>query len=280
MSNEIIRMKYNLIKLGGSIITDPGQRGIFNKKNASRLAKELFPFHNGCILIHGTGHIGKPPAIKYNYFKTGIIAKKDHLIALRIKESIRKLNQRVVEELLHANIPAIPMDIFNFSIESTNAKGYISLKTILEQLILNGFVPVFYGDLLIKADGSFKVISSDFITLIISKILNPENVIFLTDVNGVYAKNAELNQSGNVILPYISESHMNMIGTHENDLQDVSGGMRKKVEIALEISNYCHLCFIGSGYTKFLIHDFFKNYPVAGTVVKSNIPLDTSMPSP
>jgi isopentenyl phosphate kinase len=264
------RIKCQIIKLGGSIITDSSVKGSFNKKNTSRLAREIFPWHKGCILVHGTGHIGKPPAIKYNYLESGIIGLKDCLIALEIKESLRQLNQRVIRELLQASIPAIPMDILNFSGESTNAKDYSSLIKLLKQMILNGLVPVFYGDMLPLPDGSFKVISSDFITLVISKILEPENVIFLTDVDGVYSNNVDLhNKSDNSILPYLTDLQLNEIKTSGTDQLDVSGGMRKKVEIALQISMHCNICFIGNGNSRNLISDFINNVPVKGTIVKS-----------
>ena len=263
-------MDYNLIKLGGSIITDPALRGCFNKKNTSRLARELLPFHHGCILIHGTGHIGKPPAIKYNYLESGIIDKKDRLVALRIKESIRQLNHCVVRELLLAEIPAHPMDILNFPCESRDIEDYVSLKTMLEQMVMNGLVPVFYGDLLPLQDGNFKVISSDFITLILAKILQPDKVLFLTDVNGVYSNTVDIdNQPVREILPFLSESDLKMMLATVNDQKDVSGGMGKKVETALEISHYCHRCFIGSGYNRHVMHDFLNNCSVPGTVVKA-----------
>ena len=263
-------MKYHLIKLGGSIITDPALKDFFNKKNTSRLAQELFPFHRGCIIIHGTGHIGKPPAIKYHYLESGIIDKKDHLIALGIKHSIRQLNEKVVAELLKTNIPAIPMDILHFSGISASIKNNALLKDKIRQLVANGLVPVFSGDLLPQADGTFKVISSDLITLLIAKIIKPENVIFLTDVDGVIAEKTGIdNQSGYEILPYLTTESRNKMQRFENDRNDVSGGMRMKVETALDISNYCIRCFIGNGFTRHLISDFFNNNPIKGTIVKA-----------
>ena len=93
-------MKINIIKFGGSIISESNSGTHFNFKNTERLAQELSPFYKGSVLVHGTGHVGKPPAIKYGYVKNGIIAKEDKLLALEIKSSIRRLNQLVVDTLL------------------------------------------------------------------------------------------------------------------------------------------------------------------------------------
>ncbi|GAH79617.1 unnamed protein product, partial [marine sediment metagenome] len=158
-------MKKHIIKLGGSIITDTTSKDYFNKKNTLRLAKELYPFYKGCILIHGTGQVGKPPAIKYGYVDTGVIQKNKHLIALNIKNSLRQLNQCVVQTLLSASIPCIPFDILHFYDDTKNHLNYKVIEDILIQMLKNDLVPVFYGDLLPISDGSFKVFSSDLITL-------------------------------------------------------------------------------------------------------------------
>jgi len=85
-------MEKHIIKFGGSIITNTSTESKFNKKNTLRLAKEIYPYYKGCILIHGTGHVGKPPAIKYGYVESGIVQKNQQLIALHIKNSLRELN--------------------------------------------------------------------------------------------------------------------------------------------------------------------------------------------
>lgn len=261
-------MKKHIIKLGGSIITDTSSKAYFNKKNTLRLAKELYPFYKGCILIHGTGQVGKPPAIKYGYVDNGILQKNEHLIALNIKNSLRQLNQHVVHTFLSASIPAIPFDILHFYDESQKELNYKSLSEILYQLINNNFVPVFYGDLLPRPDGSFKVFSSDLITLILAKILNPENVYFLTDVDGVYSEYTDQNnETGSNVIPFLNSNNIDKLLNSKNDNKDVSGGMQRKVELALEIANYCSRCFIGNGLSGNILSNLFKGENVNGTFV-------------
>jgi isopentenyl phosphate kinase len=263
-------MKKHIIKLGGSIITDTSSKAYFNKKNTLRLAKELYPFYKGCILIHGTGQVGKPPAIKYGYVDNGILPQNEHLIALNIKNSLRQLNQHVVHTFLSASIPVIPFDILHFYDESKNHLNYKGLKDILLQMLKNGLVPVFYGDLLPLPDGSFKVFSSDLITLLLAKTLKPENVIFLSDVNGVYLEHTKSNnEASSNIIPVLNPKNIRLLIKSENDKKDVSGGMRKKAELALEISRYCKRCFIGNGLTDNILSNFFKEKSVVGTFVRS-----------
>lgn len=263
-------MKHSIIKLGGSVITDMTSKNHFNKKNTLRLARELYPFSKGCILVHGTGHIGKPPAVKYGYVESGIIQKKDRLIALNIKSKIRQLNQFVIQTLISASIPAIPIDILWIYNESKDHFRNNGIEKFLLELLDNSIVPVFYGDLVPRADGSFKVISSDYIALILAKILHPENVLFLSDVSGVYsaAKNIH-DDTGPEIIPLLTSQNVNRLQKSQNENKDVSGGMLRKAGIALEISNYCRRCFIGSGYAENVVSDFFKENDVIGTLVKA-----------
>lgn len=261
-------MKINIIKFGGSIISDKQSETHFNLRNTERLAKEFYPFYKGSILIHGTGHIGKTLAIKYGYVRNGVISKENNLIALSIKSKIRQLNQDVVNTLISASIPAIPFDILHFY---TDTEGLINIQalgmTILD-LLKNGHVPVFYGDLLPGPDGSYKVFSSDLLTFLLAKTLNPENVIFLSNVNGVYLDKGEMrNDAYQEIIKELTPDKMASIRWSDNDATDVSGGMRKKAELALEISGFCNKCFIGSGYSENILGKILKGEAVVGTFV-------------
>ena len=138
-----LKMKSNIIKLGGSVISESESESHFNAGNTERLAKELYPFQKGLILIHGTGHVGKPPAIKYGYVKNGIISKEDRLIALMIKSKIQQLNQDVVNTFLSCSIPAIPVNILHFYNESDEQFIIGFIETVITELVMNGMVPVF-----------------------------------------------------------------------------------------------------------------------------------------
>jgi isopentenyl phosphate kinase len=261
-------MKINIIKFGGSVISDNSNENHFNLENTKRLAEEFYPFCKGSILIHGTGYVGKSPAIKYGYFKDGIISREDKLIALSIKSKIRELNQNVVNTLISESIPAIPLDILNYFTDLEKLNNISMSESTILDLVNNGLVPVFYGDLLPRQDGSFKVISSDLLTLLLAKEIKPENVIFLSNVAGIYMDNETIrNNADQGIIPELTPDKMASIRWSDNDKTDVSGGMKKKAELALEIANFCHKCFIGSGYTENILSKIFNGESVNGTFV-------------
>jgi len=262
-------MQINIIKFGGSVISDKLSEDHFNLRNTERLARELYPFHNGSILIHGTGYVGKPPAVKYGYVRNGIISKEEKLIALTVRSKIRQLNQHVVNTLISASIPAIPIDILNY-FSFTQRSGYV-IKTgiIIFHLVKNGLVPVLYGDLFPLPDGSYKVISSDFITFLLAKNLKPDNVIFLSNVRGIFmSKEAVEEDNIQGIIKKLTLDKLTSIKWTDSDNNDVSGGMRRKAELALEASDYCNKCFIGSGYTENLLSKLFTEEDVEGTFVR------------
>ncbi|MCB9352708.1 MAG: hypothetical protein H6573_35280 [Lewinellaceae bacterium] len=260
-------METNIIKFGGSVITDTSSKEHFNKKNTVRLARELYPHHKNCVLVHGTGHIGKPPAILYGYLESGVLLPSQYLAALNIKSALRRLNQRFVDVLLSENIPAIPIDILQFYGWPDFQLDLPKLIRALFQLLDRGLVPVFYGDLLPQSDGSFIVFSSDLITLILAKNLNPLKVIFLSDVEGVYADTESRGKANPKILKVLSPQNFHLLKKMENDKQDVSGGMLKKAKLALEVSQYCESCFIGSGYRSEVLNNLFTGEKEKGTFV-------------
>jgi isopentenyl phosphate kinase len=262
-------MKINIIKFGGSVISDNFSENHFNHRNIERLAKEFYPFYEGSILIHGTGHVGKPPAIKYGYATNGIISKEYKLIALEIKSRIRQLNQDIVNTLISASIPAIPLDILHYYTDPVELYDIRMPGMTIQDLLKNGLVPIFYGDLLPKPDGSFKVISSDYLTFILAKSLKPENVIFLSNVKGIYHdKGATKNDADQEIINELTPDKMASIRWSDDDITDVSGGMRRKAELALEISGFCNKCFIGSGYAENILGKVLNGEVVEGIFVK------------
>ena len=261
-------MNFNMIKFGGSVITSETCEGFFNEKNTYRLAKELLPHSRGCTLIHGTGLIGKPPAIRYGYLNDGIIPKSRSLLALKIRNELRQLNQRVVKTLLSASIPVIPFDNVHYFDESMSGLQYEGLRRSLIQTIENGFVPIFYGDLMPRSDGSFRVFSSDSIALILAKTLKPDKAIFLSDVKGVYSNQSyRSDDCKKKILTTLNAGNFNRIHKYPKDDKDVSGGMLKKATCALEISLYCKNCFIASGLNSGVLSKLLGGESVISTRV-------------
>lgn len=261
-------MKYYIIKLGGSVITGKGDEPSFNEENTFRLARELSPYHSHCILVHGTGNFGKPPALKYGYYQNGILEKENKLVALKIRNSLRSLNHLFIDTLISAGIPAFPLEIFPFFLDGKGQMDFRKLRKRLNVLCRNEIVPVMYGDLIPTQKDGFRVVSSDLITWSLSRMLYPETVIFLSNVDGVYLSEPEgHNPNGFYLTDRLNHRNFGRLYQMGSDDKDVSGGMRRKAEIALQISRYSKTCFIGNGYEVDIIGQVLRGCAVKGTYV-------------
>lgn len=258
-------MGLQIIKFGGSVITDQDADFLFNRETVRRLARELPDRGRGCILIHGTGHVGKPPAARFGYLESGHIPPSSHLVALEIKMALRRLNQMFVETMLASSIAAIPFDTASFFNEEMNSIRDEQRLSWLRMIVDQGLTPVFYGDLVPLASGGFQVFSSDVIALILSRTLRPERMLFLSDVPGVYGA---ADQKGETIIKELSSGRSCRVNKVASDAQDVSGGMAKKIECAIEISRHCGDCFIGSGLEPGIAEGFLRGDKVPGTRVR------------
>ena len=252
-------MKIKIIKLGGSLITDENSGNKFNETNTRRLAEELYDFYPGTILVHGTGIVGKSPAVEYNYVESGTLAKEMKIVALEIKNRIYKLNQNFISSFISEGIPV--QSIVQWQLRGS--RFHVGKQRILE-LLQSGFVPVLFGDFALLRSGNFKVISSDIICHFIAKLLSPDKLIFLTDVDGVYD-----DSSPPTLIAKINRMNYPSLSI-KNDPTDVSGGMHSKVKFAFKSSRYCKTCFIGNGTNRGLLKELLQGFKVKGTYVSSS----------
>ena len=258
----------SIIKFGGSVITDASQVDLYNSTNTRRLANELYPYFRGSVLIHGTGHVGKPPAIRYGYYKSGVIQRQDRLIAIQIRQELRLLNQRFLQTFISASIPVIPLDIVHFFEASMDRLVDPDACDRLLDLISNGLVPIFYGDLMPQTDGSFRVFSSDTMALVLAKTLAPENVFLLSDVNGLYADGPHKETGAcHDVIKKLNHATLGSMLKMRSDARDVSGGMYQKAVCALEICRYSNRCVIASGVTPGVLSELFRGNADPGTCV-------------
>lgn len=249
-------METILIKLGGSIITRKGKNPI-NLFAIRKIARQLAGLKGKIIVVHGTGHIGKPPALKYGYTKTKSLPSASVRTALKIRKDITQLNTAVTNSLNDLNIPAL-------SIENTHFYGYFNrqwntkgVKQIIDTLTNNKVVPVFYGNFLPVENGGYRVLSSDELVLAIARLVKPEKVIFLSDVDGVL-------DPDNKLIPVFKEG---MFHDLKYSVNDVSGGMKVKVKTALQLKHYCGECFIVNGTKKGILERFQKKLDIYGTKI-------------
>lgn len=241
-----IPIALSVIKIGGSVITDEDCDGCFDSETTRRLAQELAPHAAGSIIVHGTGVVGKRPAVEENYVEDGVLPSSNPLLSIQVKSSLQDLNRRFIDAFLSAGVPVLPLDASSYFDWPSGKWRSNSLKRSLIAAVRGGVVPVFHGDILPQPDNSHSVISSDTIVLILTRVFRPKNVFFLTDVDGVFPRD-ESGEMGNAPIPVLRNEALAQIHRDSSDSRDVSGGMHEKVRVAFNVARYTGNCVIASG---------------------------------
>lgn len=256
------------VKFGGSVITDKGKEERANSESIKSLARQLRDAKakekNLSILIGtGAGSFGHIQVKKYK-LEGGIVSEKQKLGFSLVEDSVSRLNQMVVAELLKSNIPVVsvkPSSIF--TTESGSVK-YFFLDAMLGFINL-GITPVLYGDMVYDLLVGGSVLSTDRIFYELANIFSKQNikidkVVFCGSTNGVLDRDGKTIERITVKnLPEYSDVFF------DNKFVDVTGGMKKKVMTALWISKLGIPCrIIGrDSLESCLIEDKFE-----GTIIE------------
>lgn len=225
-----------VLKIGGSIATVDRTADPVNRDLLRRLAAELKTIARPLVLVHGTGHVGKPWAHKGGLTRTGHLPPAARDVALRIKAELRLLNAGVVTSLHDGGLPVMGVDY-----ESLLRLGDDGARAFLFDRLERGIVPVFFGDMLEDEHGGFDVVSSDVMLLRIVDLVAATTAIFLTDVEGVLGGDPESR------LDTVSPASIEQVARRSSDDHDVSAGMRGKLSSAFLVAAKVERCYIASG---------------------------------
>jgi isopentenyl phosphate kinase len=165
------------------------------------------------------------------------------------------------------DIPAVGIAVEKYYNGDKQSIDKDRFQLLISESYCKKTLPVLFGDLIKLPNGSYKVISSDQIICNLAKIIMPRSTIFLSDVDGVFLQSNNFGLDDKYLSHELNTTNISQLFHGIGDHYDVSGGMRKKAEIALEISKYSKKCFIGNGKTPGILEDLLKNRKVKGTYV-------------
>ncbi|BDR91336.1 isopentenyl phosphate kinase [Vulcanisaeta souniana] len=226
-----------IVKLGGSAISDKTKPLSYREDWVRDLGKLLLTgvrAGNRFVLVHGGGSFAHPLALAY-----GLSRYRDNgqLTGVSLTSAIlHYLSMKITMTLATVGLPIYPLRTGSIYVIS-NGKPQLLISPIhILELLKRGVVPMMYGDV-VPSDEGFSIISGDDIMLDLSSKLRPSAAVFLTDVPGI------LDSNGNLIRELSSSSIINERNTRGID---VTGGLMKKVQSAIELSNYArtYLCAI------------------------------------
>lgn len=229
--------KLLVIKLGGAVITDkdsftPKIR-IAVIKNISRQIRQLIDAGYKIVLVHGAGYVHH--AVKqYKLHHRLKSAKPTPAVCLAI-DSIISLNLVIIKQLLRAQLKPIQLSPHTFIIQSASKLKKFNIS-IIRKFLEQGFIPILHADIVLDDLFGLSILSGDTIACYLAKKIKADQVIFLSDVDGVYTSNPRKKPSAKLI-PKITNRNFNQVlkGLTPTNSADISGEMRGKI---LQIKRY------------------------------------------
>ena len=256
-----------LIKLGGSVITDKTQYRTFNKERVARLCSEIKESGHKVLIVHGAGSFGhvlsKRHAIQDGYVSDGQIP-----VVAEVQYDVRELSGMVVKELLDAGIPAVSvppgscfvMDDGELITDDTEA---------IERLMDTGIIPVLFGDVLMDRVKGFGICSGDLFMEVLADLFDIEKVVFVSDVDGLFTADPKINKDAELIETVDMDVLENI--KSESNIDDVTGGIRSKMEAMLRMSTADRDCVLVNGTVKGRLGSLLRGEDVISTTAKGGI---------
>lgn len=203
-----------ILKIGGSLLTDKSSEETLSN-DFSSIISEVKSNPDG-VLIHGAGSFGHPHAKRAD-LKHG---SKEGVLETHI--AVKKLNNKIVEELRENDVKAFPVHPSSFALRDPETR---IMTEQIRKISGEGFLPVIHGDGIVTQGKGFTVISGDEILALMEKHLQTGHAGFCTSEDGV------LDSKNNLI-----DEIDSMDDFHEKGVQgeDVTGGMKNKVGELIE----------------------------------------------
>lgn len=211
-----------LIKLGGSVITNKERPLSPRIATIQKIARQLKRIREPIIIVHGGGSFGHYWSVKYGMHTKP--ARYDmHGVAV-VKNSMVELNKIILNRLAEARLDPYCLPPTDFMSGGKPITGKIKE---IKKIAQSGLVPVTFGDALWYGDGKSYILSGDRIMSILAKVLRPRLCIFVLNVDGLYSDFKKKDLIGQMRGGAVSIDDIPM---------DVTGGMKRKVEEATNIS--------------------------------------------
>ncbi|MCW1309313.1 MAG: isopentenyl phosphate kinase [Candidatus Parvarchaeota archaeon] len=228
-----------ILKIGGSVFACKESKvPRVDLDVLRRIAREIaVAYKRGVklILVHGAGSYGHP-IVKRTKIDKGIKNKKQLVAFAETQRLQNDLNSIVTKELIDLGVPAIPCQASASAIMSDGKikKMFIEVEKGLVEL---GLVPTLYGVPAYDEKRGCSILSGDDIVPFLAKYLNAKKIIHGTDVDGVFTSDPKINPDAKLIEKITPKNFKSIEKGIRGSMKiDVTGGMRRKIEELLKLS--------------------------------------------
>ena len=221
-----------LVKIGGSSITDKNTPYKLRKNVIKRLAKDISKSKvTGMIIAHGSGSFGHVSAIKYG----GAKGYKSLVGVSKVFYDAGRINEIMIDALISEGIPAVSVRPRGF-ILAKSGKVENSFFEIIDEMLKQKLVPVICGDVILDKNWKTTIFSGEKSLNLLAKYLvkkkyGIKSVIQVGETEGF------LDEFGKTV-PEINSKNWKKIkkNIYKTRKIDVTGGIKHKIEEALELS--------------------------------------------
>lgn len=253
-----------LIKLGGSVITDKSQYKKFNKEQTSRLCREIAESGRSVMIVHGAGSYGHVLAKRYSIQK-GLVDFGQVAPAAMVHHDAMELGLLVTSELMAVGIPAASLSPGSCFVMD---QGHIAVENdeVIRRMSHVGIMPVTHGDVVMDRQKGFAIVSGDEMMEVMARIFKPERVVFVSDIDGLYDSNPKENPDARLI-PEVTQEVLDGVSSEE-DVADVTGGVRNKMEAMLRMCSPERDCVLVNGTVPGRLLSLLRGEEVVCTIAR------------
>ena len=268
-----------LLKLGGGLITDKGRPNIARPEVIRRLAGEIAATLRGpeaprpasrLILGHGSGSFGHAAAARFG-LGAGSQGEGESAGVSRVQERAAALHRRVLDALLAEG--AAPFSVAPSS--ALVAAGGLPVRCEAEPLLLAlaaGLLPVVYGDVVMDRERGYTIASTEAVFLALAEEL-PRRGVAVARALWAGATDGVLGPDGRRLDEVRADAAGEALAAAGGAAAtDVTGGMRLRLESALELARHCVPSLVFDGSVPGRLAAALRGEPVPGTRVLPRAP--------
>ena len=256
-----------LIKLGGSVITDKSQYRTFNKERVARLCSEIKESGHKVLIVHGAGSFGHVLSKRHN-IQNGYVSEEQIPAVAEVQYDVRDLSLMVVREMLNVGIPAVSVPPGSCFVLD-DGKLVASDTEAMERLVDAGVMPVLFGDVLMDRVKGFGICSGDTFMEKLAELFDIQKTVFVSDVDGLFT--ADPKTDGKAELIEVVDKNVLENIKSKSDIDDVTGGIRFKMEAMLRMSTADRDCVLVNGTVAGRLGALLKGETVISTTAKGGI---------
>lgn len=253
-----------LIKLGGSVITDKSQYKKFNKEQTARLCREIAESGRSVMIVHGAGSYGHVLAKRYA-IQNGLVDFAQVSPAAMVHHDAMELGLLVTSELMAVGIPAASLSPGSCFVMD-EGRLVVDDEEVIRRMSHVGIMPVTHGDVVMDRQKGFAIVSGDELMEVMARIFNPERIVFVSDIDGLYDSNPKENPEARMI-PEVTQEILDGVSSDE-DVDDVTGGVRNKMEAMLRMCSPDRDCVLVNGTVPGRLLSLLKGEEVTCTVAR------------